>query len=432
MILLSRETATRLTNIMTHIKFTGMHKDDGPSEADAGSTAVPQALRRVLDLVISGAATNRAEIARRSGLARSTVGQQVDQLVDTGILEEVESRRSVRGRPPRVLTISPQAGTVVVADVDTSTTRIAIADLNRRLIAQESVDVRIGAGPETVLDAATERLGSLLREHHRDPGRVRQVVVGLPGPVDFGQGCAVQPTGMPGWDGYPVADHMRERFHAPVVVDNDVNLMALGEAGHGGMETPLLCVKIASGIGSGLITASGGVYRGADGAAGDIGHIRAVGGGTALCACGNVGCVGAVASHKAVLRGLGIPESTDEDPLYGTRELARRIADSDPTALHAVRQAATEIGEVVAMLVHMFNPRTVVLAGPLSELRDDLVSAVRAAVYQRALPLATRKLTITASRLKGNSGLQGGIALATQEVFSPAGIAALLAGQSVR
>ncbi|WP_229713694.1 ROK family transcriptional regulator [Streptomyces fuscichromogenes] len=397
-----------------------------------GSTTVPQALRRVLDLVVSGAATNRAEIARRSGLARSTVGQQVDQLVGTGILDEVESRSSVRGRPPRVLTISPQAGTVIVADVDTSTTRIGIADLTRRVIAQESVDVWIGAGPQAVLDAVTERLRRLLEEHHRDPGRVQQVVVGLPGPVDFEQGCAVQPTGMPGWDGYPVAEYMRERFQAPVIVDNDVNLMALGESEQGAMETPLLCIKIASGIGSGLITAGGQVYRGADGAAGDIGHIRAVGGGTALCACGNVGCVGALASHKAVLRSLGIPESTDEDPLHGARELARRIADSDPTALHAVRQAATEIGEIVAMLVHMFNPRTVVLAGPLSELRDDLVSAVRAAVYQRALPLATRKLTITASRLRGSAGVHGGIALATQEVFSPAGIAELLAGSSIR
>ncbi|MFJ3804275.1 ROK family protein [Streptomyces sp. NPDC090088] len=391
---------------------------------------MPLALRRVLGLVVSGEATNRAEIARRSGLARSTVGQQVDQLMSTGILEEVESKRSVRGRPPRVLTVSPQAGTVLVADIDTAASRIAIADLNRRVLATETVPVRIEAGPGAVLDTVAERLKTLLDRQRRDPGRVRQVVVGLPGPVDFEQGCAVQPTGMPGWDGYPVAEHLGRLFGTPVIVDNDVNLMALGEAAHERLDTPLLCIKISSGIGSGLVTADGGLYRGADGAAGDIGHIRAVGGGNTLCACGNVGCVGAVASHRAVLRGLGIPESTEDDPAFGARELARRITEGEPTALHAVRQAATEIGEVVAMLVHMFNPRTVVLAGPLSELRDDLVSAVRAAVYQRALPLATRKLTITASRLKGTSGLHGGIALATQDIFSPPGIAQLLAEAS--
>ncbi|WP_217567286.1 ROK family transcriptional regulator [Streptomyces sp. GbtcB7] len=403
-----------------------MHKDDGCPDEAVGSGSVPLALRRVLGLVVSGQATNRAEIARRSGLARSTVGQQVDHLVGTGILEEVESRRSVRGRPPRVLAINPQAGTVAVVDIDTAESQIALADLTRRVIARETVHVQIDAGPQVVLDAVAERLHGLLEKHRRAPDRVREVVVGLPGPVDFQQGCAVQPTGMPGWDGFPVAEYLRDRFHAPTVVDNDVNLMALGEAAQARLETPLLCIKIASGIGGGLVTAAGDVYRGADGAAGDIGHIRAVGGGNILCACGNVGCVGALASHRAVLRGLGIPESTTEDPLHGTRELARRIAAGDPTALHAVRQAATEIGEVVAMLVHMFNPRTVVLAGPLSELRDDLVSAVRAAVYQRALPLATRKLTITATQLKGGSGLHGGIALATQDVFSPSGIARLV------
>ncbi|MFF1418194.1 ROK family protein [Streptomyces sp. NPDC058280] len=410
-----------------------MHKGDGYSEGHTAKTApsspVPVALRRVLDLVVSGEATSRAEISRRSGLARSTVGQQVDHLVARGILQELESRESVRGRPPRVLTISPQAGTIAVADIDTPSSQVAIADLTQRVIAHETVDIRIDAGPRAVLDVVTERLSSLLAKHGRDPDRVRETVVGLPGPVDFQQGCAVRPTGMPGWDGYPVAEHLRTVFRCPVVVDNDVNLMALGEAGQATADTPLLCIKIASGIGAGIVTANGDVYRGADGAAGDIGHIRAVGGGDVLCACGNLGCVGALASHRAILRSLGIPEATGEDPLHGAHELALRVANSDPPALHALRQAATEIGEVVAMLVHMFNPRTLVLGGPLSELRDDLLSGVRAVVYQRALPLATRKLTITTTQLGAAAGIHGGIALATRDIFSPPGIARLLASE---
>ncbi|MEV2231720.1 ROK family protein [Streptomyces phaeochromogenes] len=410
-----------------------MHKGDGYSEGPTAGTApsspVPVALRKVLDLVVSGEATSRAEISRRSGLARSTVGQQVDHLVARGILQELESRESVRGRPPRVLTISPQAGTIAVADIDTLASQVAIADLTQRVIAHETVDIRIDAGPRAVLDAVTERLSSLLAKHDRDPDRVRETVVGLPGPVDFQHGCAVRPTGMPGWDSYPVAEHLRTAFRCPVVVDNDVNLMALGEAGQAAADTPLLCIKIASGIGAGIVTANGDVYRGADGAAGDIGHIRAVSGGDVLCACGNIGCVGALASHRAVLRSLGIPEATGEDPLHGAHELALRVANSDPPALHALRQAATEIGEVVAMLVHMFNPRTLVLGGPLSELRDDLLSGVRAVVYQRALPLATRKLTITTTQLGAAAGIHGGIALATQDIFSPPGIARLLASE---
>ncbi|MGP4043872.1 ROK family protein [Streptomyces sp. 2A115] len=403
-----------------------MHKGDGYLADPALLPAVPVGLRRVLDLVVSGEATSRAEIARRSGLARSTVGQQVDHLVGRGILQELESSESVRGRPPRVLTLSPRAGTIAVADVDLLASQVAIADLTGRVLAQEPVDVRIDAGPEAVLEAVTERLLNLLERCGRDPDRVREVVMGLPCPVDFQRGSAVRPTGMPGWDGYAVAEQLSKRFRAPAVVDNDANLMALGEARQDQVDTPLLCIKIATGIGAGIITESGEVYRGADGAAGDVGHIRAVGGGDVLCACGNVGCVGALASHRAILRGLGIPESTDEDPLYGAHALAERIADNDPPAVRALRQAATEIGEVVAMLVYMFNPRTLVLGGPLSELRDDLLSGVRAVVYQRSLPLATRKLTITTTQFGENSAIHGGIALALQHIFSEQGIARML------
>ncbi|WP_406440000.1 ROK family transcriptional regulator [Streptomyces sp. NBC_01613] len=388
--------------------------------------AVPVGLHRVLDLVVSGEATSRAEIARRSGLARSTVGQQVAHLVGHGILEEIESGESVRGRPPRVLTLSPRAGTIAVADVDTLASRVAIADLTGRLLAEDTVHVRLDSGPETVLERVSERLLGLLEKAGRDPRRVRQVVMGLPGPVDFQRGCAVRPTGMPGWDAYPAAEALGARFRAPVLVDNDANLMALGEAVQDEVDTPLLCLKIAAGIGAGLVTASGDIYRGADGAEGDVGHIRAVDGGDALCTCGNVGCVRGIASHRAVLRTLGIPETTDDDPRHGERELAERITDNDPAAVHALRQAATAIGELAAMLVVMYNPRTLVLGGPLSDLRDDLLSGVRAVVYQRALPLTTRKLTITTTRPDGTSAIRGGIALALRGVFSEQGIARLL------
>ncbi|MFD7502314.1 ROK family protein [Streptomyces sp. NPDC059850] len=405
-----------------------MHKGDGYESDPVLLPSVPVGLRRVLDLVVSGEATSRAEIARRSGLVRTTVGKQVDHLVGRGILQETESNESVRGRPPRVLTLSPEAGTVAVADVDTLASQVAIADLRGRVLARETVDVRIAAGPEIVLDTVTERLRGLLSECGHDVGRVRQVVMGLPAPVDFQRGYTARPTGMPGWAGYPVADELRKRFRCPALVDNDANLMALGEASQEQAETPLLCIKISAGVGAGIVTAGGQLYRGADGAAGDIGHIRATGGGDALCSCGNVGCLSALASRPAVLRRLGIPESTDEDPLHGVRVLAGRVADNEPNAVRALRQAGTDVGEIAAMLVAMYNPRTLVVGGPLSELRDDLLSGVRAVVYRRALALATSKITISTPRLGESAGIHGGIVLAIREVFSPQGIARMMVG----
>lgn len=405
-----------------------MQKDGKGSGAAPPPAPVAIAMRKVLRVIAYREATSRAAIARLTGLARSTVSQQVDELIDLGIVEESESNQSVRGRPPRALTISPRAGTIAVADVDVAATQLAIADLSGAIVGRDIVDIPVDGGPEDLLAAVTGRLRSMLADHDLDPVRVRHVVAGLPAPVDFERGCAVRPPIMPGWDGYPVGDHLRARFGAPVTVDNDVNLMALGEATQEGADTPLLVVKVASGIGAGIVTADGSVHRGADGAAGDIGHIRASTRPDVVCRCGKTGCLEALASHRAVLTDLGIAPSSLDDRLHASRELARLVADSDTRALHRIRQAAASIGEVVAMLVHTLNPRMLVLGGPLTELQDEILSGVRAAVYEQALPLATRKLTITSSRLGTDAGIIGAVALASQEIFSEPGMARLLAG----
>jgi predicted NBD/HSP70 family sugar kinase len=385
------------------------------------------ALRKVLEMIATGEATSRAAIARLTGLARSTVSQQVDELIERGIVEETESNESVRGRPPRALTISPRAGSIAVADVDVAATQLAIADLSGTVISRDIVDMSVDRGPEELLAAVTGGLRSMLAEHDHDPARVRHVVAGLPAPVDFQRGCAVRPPIMPGWDGYPVGDYLRREFGAAVTVDNDVNLMALGEASHELADTPLLFIKVGSGIGAGIVTADGSVHRGADGAAGDIGHIRTSTSRDVVCRCGKIDCLEAVASYRAVLTDLGIAVSSVDDRLHASRELARLVADSDTRALHRIRQAAADIGEVVAMLIHTLNPRTLVLGGPLSELHDEILSGVRAAVYERALPLATRKLIITPSQLGTDAGITGAVALASREIFSLSGVGRLLA-----
>ncbi|MFB6671866.1 ROK family transcriptional regulator [Streptomyces sp. NPDC056390] len=403
-----------------------MPKYSSEPSRDLGQPPVPAALQTVLAMIGSGEASSRALIARVTGLARSTVSQQVDALIALGIVEEQVISESVRGRPPRRLSISPGAGTIAVVDVDATATQVAIADLSGAVVARGIVRMPVDRGPEELLGAVVDEIRSMLAAHELDPCRVRQVVAGLPAPVDFQRGRVVRPPIMPGWDGYAVGDHLREAFKAPVVVDNDVNLMALGVAAQEQTDTPLLFVKVAAGIGAGIVTDDGVVLRGADGAAGDIGHIRTSVRRDVVCQCGKLDCLESVASYRAVLAALGIDSAPTDDPRHASRELARLIADSDAQALFRIRQAATDLGEVIAMLIHTLNPRTLVLGGPLSELHDEVLSGVRAAVYERALPLATRKLTITTSQLGADAGIAGAVVVATREVFSAEGMAQLL------
>jgi predicted NBD/HSP70 family sugar kinase len=231
---------------------------------------------------------------------------------------------------------------------------------------------------------------------------------------------------MAGWDGHPISDDLGARLGAPTIVDNDVNIAAVAEASQPYAGLPLLVLKVDAGIGVGIVMADRTVQHGADGAAGDVGHIR-VGDIDELCTCGNTGCLEAVASLTAVLRQLGISHATADEYTLGIDILRARLVAGDADAMRAIRKASERIGQVAASMVQLLNPRTLVLSGAFSIRHDELLSGVRAEVYQRSVPLATRELTLTTSQLGENAGVLGGIELGMQEILRPAGVRRVIA-----
>ncbi|HTF49224.1 MAG TPA: ROK family protein, partial [Pseudonocardia sp.] len=246
------------------------------------------------------------------------------------------------------------------------------------------------------------------------------------GPVDGRRGVPVRPPIMPGWHGYPVTTRLRRSFGCPVLLENDVNLRALGEArALPADQAPLLFVKVGTGIGGGLITSAGVLHHGADGAAGDIGHIRVRGAPDVRCVCGNIGCIEAVASASAVARRLS--ESLPGAEVATINDVRALVSQGDPTAVALIREAAGLIGEVVATLVHFYNPARVTIGGSVAAASDELLAGIRAVVYQRALPLATRNLVLANSVLGEYAGVAGGTVLGIEQVLSVDGIGVLMA-----
>jgi predicted NBD/HSP70 family sugar kinase len=251
--------------------------------------------------------------------------------------------------------------------------------------------------------------------------------------MDTHRGVPVKPPIMPGWDGFPVADTLSAAFGCPVVVENDANLRALGEArALPADQSPLLYLKVGSGIGGGLVTATGDLHHGADGAAGDIGHVRVPDADDQLCTCGNHGCVEAVASGSAVLRQLRRAWTGGAPPPATLEELATALAAGDAVTVQLVREAAARLGEVVASLVHFFNPARVVVGGFLALSSDDVLAGVRAVVYRRALPLATRNLVISPPVLGRYSGTAGGVVLGVEHVLTEEVLGAALLRDQLR
>lgn len=366
-------------------------------------------------LVANGEATSRADLARLTGLSRSTVSQRVESLLRGGLLIETGRGDSTGGRRPVRLSLNPDAGVLLAADLGASHGRLVAADLNGQILTQVSAEIEIAAGPDPVLSWVVDGFRRLLAEIGRGPQDVRAVGVGVPGPVEFATGTVVRPPIMPGWDGLVIPGYLQQHFPVPVVADNDVNVMALGHYWTGDLagRDELLVVKVGTGIGCGVIT-QGVLHRGADGAAGDIGHVRLGAEDATVCSCGNSGCLEAVASGAALARRL---RDAGLD-VRNARDVVRLARAGDALVLHAVREAGQRIGEVLAALVNFYNPRTIIIGGALAELRDELLAVIRGVIYDQAIPLATRHLVIEAASPQAQAGVLGVVALGRQAALS--------------
>jgi predicted NBD/HSP70 family sugar kinase len=369
----------------------------------------------VLRLIRDGDAVTRAALARRTGLARSTVAQRVDALLALRLVYEAGGEASTGGRPATVLAFNHHAGVVLVADLGATHSRLAISDLAATPLAEVAFDMDIADGPEHVLGEVCERFEALLVQSGRTADEVRGVGVGVPGPVDFPAGRPVNPPIMPGWDGFSIPEWFAGRYDAPVLVDNDVNIMALGEHwSHWRHVDHLLYVKVGTGIGSGIVSGRG-IHRGADGAAGDIGHIRVTDHDDAVCRCGNLGCLEAVAGGRA----LALRLTAGGIDAAGSREVVELVRAGRPEAILMVREAGRELGDVLAGCVNFFNPGAIVVGGDIAEAQDHLLAGIREVVFQRSLPLATRDLTIANSRLGDRAGVVGAAIMVIDHVLAP-------------
>ncbi|MBY8878775.1 ROK family protein [Actinacidiphila acidipaludis] len=374
--------------------------------------------------LVAGGATRRSQLVTATGLSRAAVAQRVDLLITKGLLVETGTVATERGRPPLALQLASDASVVCAVDLGATHSTVAVAGLGGTVLAEATEEIDIDDGPEAVLSRLHEQLGRLLAEAGHPASHVRAIGIGVPGPVEASTGTVIRPPIMRGWDGYRVPAFFEGRYDAPVLVDNDVNMMALGEYAHRPATAHLLYVKVGTGIGCGIVS-GGSVHRGATGAAGDIGHIRVPGHDDVLCHCGNTGCVEAVASGAAVtatLREAGLP-------VEHVADVVRLVQAGDPTARRQVRLAAQRIGDVLASLVSFWNPDAIVLGGSIASLHDDLLADIRAAVYRRALPLATRTVAIEATILGRRAGIEGARRRAVQHLLSPEGIARILAAR---
>ncbi|GAA0806167.1 sugar kinase [Spirilliplanes yamanashiensis] len=367
----------------------------------------------------------RADVMEQTGLSRSTVNQRLDALLAAGLVVPSGEGTPTGGRPASRFTFNRSRGVLLVADIGATGMRTALCDLRGTVCHESERTIDVADGPQSVLTAAQEMFAALLRTAGRTPAEVYGVGIDVPGPVDFGTGQVVSPPIMSGWDRYDIPGWFAAHYDCPVLVDKDVNAMAFGEQRTVHPDVPhLLMVKAGTGVGAGLIL-DGHVHRGADGAAGDIGHIPvhvADADDEPVCRCGNTGCVEAYAGGWALVRDLraaGLDVTTVDDAVT-------LIRTGNVTAVRLARRAGRILGGAIADSVSLFNPRVVVVTGQLVRIEEQLFAGIREMVYKRSLPLATRNLQIVPTRLEARAGLVGLALLLADGIFAPARVEQLM------
>lgn len=379
---------------------------------------------RIVNLVRTDRAVTRPDIMRVSGLGRSVVAQRVDRAIELGFLEELEAVSTRSGRAPRRLRFRSERGLLLTCALGSLHIHVGLATLDGAILAHEHRDWDITGGPELTLSTAMSMMDALLAGVDTP---VWAVAVAVPGPVRFRTGRALSSSLMPGWNGFDIRGRFQEHFDAPTWVDRDANMLALGErVRQPGAHVDLLYCKVGTGISAGMLS-DGRVHRGAGGAAGDIGHARAVVD-PIPCRCGNVGCLDAVASGWAIVRdaeraindgaqGLLVNRVRSGAPL--TPELVALAADDgDALATTLTQRSAHHVGTMIATLVSAFNPSLIIFGGVVAGAGHVFLAGVRRRVYELCKTMATHDLEIVRSADDAREPLRGGNELLQEQLFT--------------
>jgi predicted NBD/HSP70 family sugar kinase len=356
----------------------------------------------------------RGELQQLTGLARSTVTSRVDSLLAAGYLTEDGSIPDPRrGRPSTRLRVNDQATTVLVADLGATHGRLAVSTAAGDVLNETVIESSIDKGPSTVLATVTAELDELLRRSGRSVQTLRGVGLGVPGPVNWHTGRIARSISMPGWDNYPVRDHLTSHYSVPAVVDNDANLLGLGEQRRIYPSAHLvLFIKVGTGIGASMIV-DGELLRGSESAEGDIGHAKILGVEETCLSCGERGCLAATASGRAMvrdLRRLGHQPAT-------TRDVVDLVRQGNPDAVRIVTAAGRAVGDVLSTAVSLLNPDMLVIGGDIAHAHERFLLGVRDTLLSRSQPLATAHLSIAPTVLGDRAGITGAAAMVADVIF---------------
>jgi len=370
----------------------------------------------VLRLVWEQRRISRADIARLTGLSRSTITEIVSELLPTGLVRELGAGPSRGGRPPIVLEFDDNAARILGIEMGAAHVAVALTDLRGEVLAWQHSAHAVRDDPVGTRAEIARLVAACLAQVPGARRRLLGLGIAVPAPVDPRHPDRLSGLVLPEWHGRSGFRALASRLRVPLFVDNDANLGALAEHwwGAGRGIDDFAYVKLATGVGSGHFV-RGDVYRGATGVAGEIGHM-AIDPHGKPCVCGLRGCLATFVGAPAL-----VARAEELLPRHPRSRLARAaptiesIEDAalagDALGLQIVREAAGHLGIAIAGLLNLMNPRLVILGGGLARLGDLLLDPLRDVVRNRTLVSSLAAAEVRTSELGPRSIAIGATAL---------------------
>ncbi|MCC3291925.1 ROK family transcriptional regulator [Arthrobacter sp. zg-Y1110] len=365
--------------------------------------------QRIIQALLASGPLTQAELSRQTGLSRATVSNIVGDMSERRLVITEPTTSSGR----RALSVRLNESGAVAAGIDIGRrhVRVILASLGHRILQEESVQLPLGHSAAEGMDAAAALLARLLRRQGVDRSAVLGAGVGIPGPIDRRTGTVVQGAILPEWVGINMREDLADRLGVPVFIDNDANLGALAEVTWGphGCSENLIFIKVASGIGAGLVI-NGSLYYGNVGITGEIGHATIFDQGL-ICRCGNRGCLETIASTSIMIELLS---RASKDNIT-TADILSRAAAKDPATLRVIDDAGVAVGRAAANLANTLNPELIIIGGSLTDLGDTFLDPIRRGLLRHAVPLVGETSTVLMSSLGDRAEALGAAALVLQE-----------------
>lgn len=385
----------------------------------------------LLRLIRENGPVSQVRLSELSGYSRSTVSINCEKLLQAELIVPDRDISSSKKKNAE-LSINGDIGLIIGIGMGGSSCKIIICNLTSEILSSQSIPIDLAVGPEPILQKICSTIDDLLLHVNQQKNLpILGIGIGLPTPINYEKGVAYHPAFMPGWHLFPVKDYMSKRYSCHTFVDNEVNAMALAEFEEFKDEySTLLCVKVGTGIGAGIIIDRK-IYRGENGGGGNIGHIQVEGDST-QCACGKQGCIEAVASVPAVLQQATEVAISKKDSLLhalfnqrnqehlqlSLHDLKDAADRGDRGALQIIKEAGLRLGTIVGKMLIFLDPGILIISGRLTILGPNYLDYIRKAVYKQASPWIGPDFQVIYSRFGDESAAKGAALLCIQEIFA--------------